>query len=50
MNFIFIFTIDINECEDSEICGDNQICTNTIGSYTVSTLKMLNVDIRALCL
>lgn len=29
----FDFLIDINECNDSTICG-NGVCINTIGSYT----------------
>ncbi len=37
---ILIFSIDINECENSEVCGEHQICNNTIGSYTVSLFKI----------
>ncbi|XP_023931185.1 fibulin-1-like [Lingula anatina] len=25
--------VDVNECEESEVCGPNSVCTNTVGSY-----------------
>ncbi|XP_033098103.1 uncharacterized protein LOC117102007 [Anneissia japonica] len=31
---VFKRCIDINECEDSNVCDSNADCTNTIGSYT----------------
>lgn len=38
--FTNIFSIDINECEDPEACGEHQICNNNIGSYSVSLFQI----------
>ena len=27
-------TVDVDECEDPGICGDNSYCVNSVGSYS----------------
>uniref|UniRef100_A0A1I7W648 EGF-like domain-containing protein n=1 Tax=Heterorhabditis bacteriophora TaxID=37862 RepID=A0A1I7W648_HETBA len=35
-----IFSLDVDECiSNSEICGPNSVCTNTLGSYTCDCLS-----------
>lgn len=31
--YIVCFLIDINECNDKDVCG-NGVCSNTVGSFT----------------
>jgi len=38
LNWTWIFSIDINECENPDVCDEHQICNNTIGNYTVSSI------------
>ena len=44
------FFTDINECfTEKDICGNNALCENTIGSFNCSCLKGYLQDVQMKC-